>query len=287
MKTVLVTGSNGQLGMCIRDITTLSKEILFIYANSSELDITNRKEVFSFFIDKNIDYCVNCAAYTAVDKAEVEVESATKVNVYGVQNLAEACKEKKIILIHISTDFVFDGSNHTPYLETNKTNPKGVYGKTKLQGEKIIKSVLKNHFIIRTSWLYSEHGNNFMKTMLCLGIENDTLSVVNDQKGTPTYAGDLAEVILKVIESNNTSFGTYHYSNKGVTTWHEFAKEIFEESKISVSLKSITTTEYPTAAERPKFSALDSSKIKNTLNIEIPFWKKSLKRVLRKINKKE
>ncbi|PHR73263.1 MAG: dTDP-4-dehydrorhamnose reductase [Lutibacter sp.] len=285
MKTVLVTGSGGQLGMCIKDIAVSSKETSFIYANSSELDITNRKDVFSFFIDKNIDYCINCAAYTAVDTAETEIEKATKINVEGVQNLAEACKEKGTILIHISTDFVFDGSKITPYLETNQTNPKGVYGKTKLQGEKVVKSVLNKHFIIRTSWLYSEHGNNFMKTMLRLGKEREVLSVVNDQKGTPTYAGDLAKVILKVIETNNSSFGTYHYSNKGVTTWYEFAKEIFEESKILIDLKPITTAAYPTAAERPKFSALDSSKIKSILNLEIPFWKKRLKKVLSKTNK--
>ncbi len=285
MKTVLVTGSDGQLGMCIKDIATSSKETSFLYANSLELDIANRTAVFSFFTDKNVDYCINCAAYTAVDKAETEVERTTKINVKGVQNLAEACRENSAILIHISTDFVFDGTKKTPYLETNQTNPKGVYGKTKLEGEKVIKSVLKKYFIIRTSWLYSEHGNNFMKTMLRLGKEKDTLSVVNDQKGTPTYAGDLAKVILKVIETNNSNFGLYHYSNKGVTTWYELAKEIFEESKILISLKPISTAAYPTAADRPMYSALDSSKIKHTLNIEIPFWKKSLKRVLRNINK--
>jgi len=285
MKTVLVTGANGQLGMCIKDIAKLNETLQFIFTNSSELDITNKTSISSFFTDKNIDYCINCAAYTAVDNAETEVEKAMNVNVKGVQNLAEVCRETDAILIHISTDFVFDGTKHTPYLEADKTNPKSIYGNTKLQGEKTIKSVLKKHFIIRTSWLYSEYGNNFVKTMLRLGKEKDTLSVVNDQKGTPTYAGDLAKVILQCIEATNLDFGIYHYSNKGVTTWYEFAKEIFEESKISIHLKSITTAEFPTAAERPRFSALDSSKIKRILDIEIPFWKKSLKRVLRNINK--
>ena len=188
-------------------------------------------------------------------------------------------------MIYISTDFVFDGSKNTPYLETNKTNPRGIYGSTKLQGEEVIKSALKKYFIIRTSWLYSEYGNNFVKTMLRFGKERDKLSVVNDQKGTPTYAGDLAKVILKVIETNNSDFGMYHYSSKGVTTWYEFAKEIFEERKISIDIKPIRTEEYPTAAERPKYSALDTSKIKRVFDIEIPFWKKSLKKALKNINK--
>jgi len=285
MKTVLVTGSDGQLGMCLREVAKLVEKLQFIFTNSSELDITDKTAVFSFFADKNIDYCINCAAYTAVDKAEIEVEKATKINVEGVQNLAESCKKKGTILIHISTDFVFDGTKNTPYLETNKTNPKSIYGDTKLQGEKVIKSVLKKYFIIRTSWLYSEYGNNFMKTMLRLGKERDTLNVVNDQKGTPTYAGDLAKVILKVVETSNSDFGMYHYSNKGMTTWYEFAKEIFEERKISIDIKPIRTEEYPTAAERPKYSALDSSKIKSVLDIEILFWKKSLKKALKNINK--
>ena len=285
MKTVLVTGSDGQLGMCIKDNAELSAESSFIYANSSTLDITDRDAVFSFFTENKIDYCINCAAYTAVDKAEIEEESAIKINIVGVKNLAEACKKNNTVLIHISTDFVFDGTKNTPYLETNQTNPKGIYGKTKLEGEKVIKAILKNYFIIRTSWLYSEHGNNFMKTMIRLGKEKDELSVVDDQIGTPTYAGDLAKAILKIIKTNNSNFDLYHYSNKGVTTWYEFAKEIFEETKISINLRAITTELYPTAAERPKYSALDSSKIKKALNIEIPFWKKSLKRVLKNINK--
>lgn len=285
MKTVLVTGSGGQLGMCIKEVTKFTKEIAFIFTNSDELDITNKDKVFSFFVDNNIDYCINCAAYTLVDKVESEVEKATKINIEGVRNLAEICKENNVILIHISTDFVFEGTKTTPYLETNSTNPQSIYGSTKLQGEEVIKSILEKHFIIRTSWLYSEYGNNFMKTMLKLGKEKEELSVVNDQSGTPTYAGDLAEVIMKFIENSDIPFGTYHYSNKGVTTWYEFAKEIFTESKISIKLKPITTNQYPTAAKRPKYSALDSSKIRKVLNIEISFWKKSLKIVLKKINK--
>ncbi|MCF6279440.1 MAG: dTDP-4-dehydrorhamnose reductase [Flavobacteriaceae bacterium] len=287
MKTVLVTGADGQLGKCIKDVAKSTEKIQFIYTNSSELDITNKASVFSFFADEKIDYCINCAAYTAVDKAESEIEKATKINADGVQNLAEICKETETILIHISTDFVFDGTKNTPYLETNKTNPKGVYGSTKLQGEEAIKNVLKKYFIIRTSWLYSEYGSNFMKTMLKLGKDKNKLSVVNDQKGTPTYAVDLAKVILKIIETNSNNFGIYHYSNKGVTTWYEFAQEIFKESKIPIDLKSVTTEEYPTAAERPKYSVLDSSKIKNDLQIEIHFWKKNLKKALQNFSKYE
>lgn len=285
MKTVLVTGSDGQVGTCLKEVVKLTEGILFIFTNSNELDITNKESAFSFFTDKNIDYCINCAAYTAVDKAESEIEKATKINVEGVRNLADICKENNVILIHISTDFVFEGTKTTPHLETNRTNPQSIYGSTKLQGEEVIKSILKKYFIVRTSWLYSEYGHNFIKTMLKLGKEKDELSVVNDQSGTPTYAGDLAEVIMKFIENSDIPFGTYHYSNKGVTTWYEFAKEIFTESKISIKLKPITTNQYPTAAKRPKYSALDSSKIRKVLNIEISFWKKSLKRVLKKINK--
>ena len=284
---ILVTGSSGQLGRTIEELYSVNSiDLDFTFLSRQDLDITNKIELETYFRKNNFEYCINCAAYTAVDTAETEEEKATKINVEGVKNLAEACKINNAILIHISTDFVFDGTKHTPYLETNQTNPKGIYGKTKLEGEKVIKSVLKNYFIIRTSWLYSEHGNNFMKTMIRLGKEKDELSVVDDQKGTPTYAGDLAKAILKIIETNNRNFGLYHYSNKGVTTWYEFAKEIFEESKIVIKLRAISTEAYPTAAERPKFSALDSSKIKKTLNIEISFWKKSLKRVLKNINKK-
>lgn len=285
MKTVLVTGSNGQLGTCLKDVAKSQEKIAFIFVNSSELDITNKTAVDNFFADKKIDYCVNCAAYTAVDKAESEIKKATKINVEGVQNLANSCNKKNTTLIHISTDFVFDGESQTPYKETDTPNPKSVYGETKLEGEQKIQLAIKKYFIIRTSWLYSEHGNNFMKTMLRLGNELPKLGVVNDQKGTPTYAKNLAIVILKFIEATNLDFGIYHYSNKGETTWYEFAKEIFEQSKTVVELKPIKTADYPTAAARPKYSVLDTSKVESALNIAIPSWQKSLEKALFNYNK--
>jgi len=287
MKTVLVTGSDGQLGVCLKDVTKSYKNIDFIFTNSSELDITNKTAVATFFSDKNIDYCVNCAAYTAVDKAESETEKATKINVNGVQNLAKICKENNTILIHISTDFVFDGASQTPYKETDTPNPKSVYGSTKLKGEQKILAEMEKYIIIRTSWLYSEYKANFMKTMLRLGEQLPKLGVVNDQKGTPTYAKDLAIVILKFIEATNLNFGIYHYSNSGETTWYEFAKEIFKESNSTIELNPVTSDEYKTAAERPKYSVLDTSKIKKVLHIAIPSWQESLKMALQNLNKKK
>ncbi len=285
MKTVLVTGGNGQLATCIKDISDSLKDTRFIYTDLSELDIVNKEMVSSFFAKNNIDCCINCAGYTAVDKAESDMETAHNVNVIGVQNLAESCKENNTVLIHISTDFVFDGEKTTPYNETDKANPMSVYGRTKLVGEEVLQSIFKNYFLIRTSWLYSEHGSNFMKTMLRLGKERDGLSIVSDQVGTPTYAGDLAKTILAFVETDNTNFGTYHYSNKGETTWYGFAKAIFEEANIVINLKPIKTTDYPTPAKRPPYSVLDKSKIQEVLQIEIPYWKESLKIALSRFKK--
>lgn len=287
MKTVLVTGANGQLGTCLKDVAKSHKNSSFIFTNSSELDVTNKNAISTFFSDKNIDYCINCAAYTAVDKAEKDIENATKINVRGAQNLANICKENDTVLIHISTDFVFDGEAKTPYKETDKPNPKSVYGLTKLKGEEKIQSAMEKYIIIRTSWLYSEYGVNFMKTMLRLGKKSPKLGVVNDQKGTPTYAKDLAEVILEFIEATNLDFGIYHYSNSGETNWYEFAKEIFKRSDISIDLKPIKTIDYPTAAERPKYSILNASKIKKALDIKIPNWKESLEETLKNFSKQK
>ncbi len=277
MKTVLVTGGNGQLASCLKDVTKNVKGVNFIYKDLPSFDILNKELITAFFIENKIDYCVNCAAYTAVDKAEKETEIAFNVNVKGVQNLAEACLANNSILIHISTDFVFSGNKQKLYLETDKSDPISIYGNTKAQGEEAIALTLKKYFILRTSWLYSEHGANFMKTMIRLGNEKEELSVINDQIGTPTYAKDLARVILKVIESGSQDFGLYNYSNEGSVSWYDFAKEIFLQEEIRIDLKAIPTSAYPTPAKRPTFSVLDTTKIKKTFNLEIPFWKDSLK----------
>ncbi|WP_308224960.1 dTDP-4-dehydrorhamnose reductase [Flavobacterium sp. J372] len=219
---------------------------------------------------------MNAAAYTAVDKAENELEKAHSVNVTGAKNIAEVCNEYNVVLVHISTDFVFDGSKNIPYTEDDVPNPKSVYGKTKLEGENEIRNIAEKYFIIRTSWVYSQFGNNFMKTMIRLGNERNSLSVVNDQKGTPTHAVDLANVLIIIILSRNTNYGIYNYSNEGSCTWYEFAKEIFRINKINVTIHPITTSAYPTPALRPKYSVLDKDKIKKIFDLKIPLWKDSL-----------
>lgn len=284
MKNILVTGGKGQLALCIKDIENSLGDFNFIYVDYDELDITEKEEVHSFFEKQKIAYCINCAAYTAVDKAESDFETAKKVNELGVKYLAESCKEHNTVLIQISTDFVFDGKQSTFYKENDVTQPLGVYGLTKLNGEIAAANSLGEHFIIRTSWLYSEHGNNFLKTMLRLGREKDELGIVSDQIGTPTYAGDLAEIILKLIADRNNSYGIYHYSNEGVASWYDFAKAIFDESNTTVNILPINTKAYPTPAERPSFSVMDKSKIKTTLDIKIPHWNDSLRKCLTIIN---
>jgi len=211
---------------------------------------------------------------------EEAIELADKVNHIGAKLLAESCKKFNVTLIHVSTDFVFDGKATVPYLEDDITNPLGVYGKTKLAGEQAISNVLENYFIIRTSWLYSEYGNNFLKTMLRLSKERNEIGVVGDQVGSPTYARDLADIILRLIESKNTSYGVYHYSNKGVVSWYDFAKEIFKLSDSSITLNKIETKDYPTPAVRPKYSVLHTESISKLLDLKIPNWKESLKKAI-------
>lgn len=277
MITVLVTGKGGQLAKCFENIAPKYLDLNLIFKSSSELDITNSDNLNSVFnSSKQFDYCINCAAYTAVDKAETETKEAFNVNVLGSKNLAEACGKHDITLVHISTDFVFDGSALKPYAEDSLTNPLGVYGNTKLKGENAIAETLENYFILRTSWLYSEFGDNFLKTMLRLSRERDEISVVSDQIGSPTYAKDLAEVILKLIESRTMSYGIYNYSNEGVVSWYDFASEILRLSNSSIKINKIETIDYPTPAARPKYSVLDTSKIEKLLKLEIPHWKASL-----------
>jgi len=281
MMNVLVTGSNGQLASCIKDLAKRDTSLNFIYTDYQELDICDLNQIESFFkSNQKIDYCINCAAYTAVDKAESDVEKAFEINATGPKNLAQVCSEFDTILIQISTDFVFDGEKTEPYTETDVANPISVYGASKLQGEVEIKKIFKKHFIIRTSWLYSEHGNNFMKTMLRLAETRDEISVVSDQIGTPTYAGDLAEVILKIVRSKNTNFGLYHYSNDGVASWYDFAEAIFKASNTEIRLNAIKTEAYPTPAKRPVYSVMDKTKIKSVLKMKTLDWQDSLKKAI-------
>jgi dTDP-4-dehydrorhamnose reductase len=277
MITVLVTGSNGQLGKCLQEFSLSSTYISWIFKSSNELDITDEVSITKAFNNNKIDYLVNCAAYTAVDKAESEPEKAFLVNAEGVRLLSNACRDYNTTMIHISTDFVFDGEKSTPYIETDLPNPINVYGATKLKGEQYVQETLEKYFIIRTSWVYSEYGNNFVKTMLRLANERDEISVVDDQIGSPTYAGDLAEVISEIVKTKLQNYGLYHYSNIGEISWYEFAKAIFNESKIDIRLIPISTTAYPTLASRPRYSVLDKAKVKTILEIKIPSWKDSLK----------
>lgn len=278
---VLVTGANGQLGQSLQFIAPNYPDIHFVFCDSKVLDITNLNNIHQVFEQYKPDYCINTAAYTAVDKAETEAEVAHLINVIGPKNLAEVCKEFDTILLHISTDFVFDGTKNTPYTEIDIPNPTGVYGQTKLDGEKAIQEIWHKHFIIRTSWVYSQFGNNFMKTMLRLASERDKLSVVNDQIGTPTNAVDLAEVLVKIISEhsklNTEHFGIYNFSNEGQCSWYFFAKKIFEFNGVKINLEPIPTTSFPTPAKRPGYSVLDKSKIKNTFGVEVNYWETSLK----------
>lgn len=282
MKRILITGGKGQLATCIKDLITDLVEYHFIFVDYDELDITKKEEVSAFFEMEAIDYCVNCAAYTAVDKAETEFELAHAINVDGARNLAEACVKHGVKMVHISTDFVFDGNKTALYTEEDISHPLSVYGKTKLDGEAVIEANLRQYYIIRTSWLYSEHGNNFMKTMLKLGAEREQMGVVCDQIGTPTYAGDLAKVILDVIKNNTDKYGIYHYSNEGVASWYDFARAIFDLGQVQCDLVPIKTEAYPTPAKRPAFSVMDKTKIKKSFDIEIPYWRDSLIQVINK-----
>ena len=278
---VLVTGSSGQLGQSLQFVAPNYPQIDFVFCDSKTLDITSLENCETIFSNYKPDFCIDAAAYTAVDKAENEPEKAFAINVTGAKNLAEVSKKFDTILLHISTDFVFDGNKKTPYLEQDLPNPTGVYGQTKLDGEKAIQQVWEKHFIIRTSWVYSQFGNNFMKTMLRLASERDTISVVNDQIGTPTNAVDLAEALIKIVTEYsklNTEhfYGIYNFSNEGQCSWYDFAKKIFEINNISINLLPIQTTSFPTPAKRPSFSVLDKTKIKKVFGIEINNWDNSI-----------
>ena len=279
---ILVTGSNGQLGSELRELSSNYDYNLF-FTDKNELDITNQEAVKNFIDSNNINTIVNCAAYTAVDKAEEDDVNTDKINHLAVKYLAEIAKENSIKLVHVSTDYVFDGENFKPYCEDDATNPKGVYGTTKLDGEKGMCEINPlNSIIIRTSWVYSSFGANFVKTMLRLGKEREELGVIFDQIGTPTYARDLARTILDIqVNINNDKVETYHYSNEGVVSWYDFAKEIMRMAKLECKVNPIETKDYPTPAKRPHFSLLNKSKIKKEFNITIPYWKDSLDECLK------
>jgi dTDP-4-dehydrorhamnose reductase len=279
-KNVLVTGASGQLGSELKSIT---QESNFFFTDRNILDISDKSAILNFCTVNNIEIIINCAAYTAVDKAEDDVQNADKINHLATLYLAQIAKEKEISLVHVSTDYVFDGKNYKPYNEDDKVSPNGVYGQTKLDGENaMIKINPLNSIIIRTSWVYSSFGANFVKTMLRLGNDRDELGVIFDQVGTPTYARDLAAAILNILpQLNNTAVEIYHYSNEGVCSWYDFAKTIFELSETDCKTNPIETFEYPTPATRPHYSLLNKSKIKKQFNLEIPYWKDSLKDCLK------
>ena len=280
MKSVLITGANGQLGTALHNILDSFSGFEFHFTDVDTLDICDKLQVEAFVRRHNIGYVVNCAAYTAVDKAEDDANMCMRINCSAVRNIGEAASIHGAKVIHISTDYVFDGRSRRPYSEDDLANPVSVYGKTKIVGEQALMSVCSDSVIIRTAWLYSEVGNNFVRTMLRLGKERDTIGVVADQKGSPTYAGDLAEAIKAILEARRFVPGIYHYTNEGVCTWYDFAKKIFEIAGIKCNVTPLTTAEYPTRAARPSYSVLDKSKIKEAYNAAVPLWDESLRKCL-------
>lgn len=287
MFNILVTGSNGQVGSELKELSS-NYPYNFFFTTRNDIDITDKNSIKEFCQINSINVIINCAAYTAVDKAQSDEINADLVNRKAVKKLAIVSSELDIKLIHISTDYVFDGKNYKPYCEEYQTNPQSIYGKTKLEGEIELKNINpQNSIIIRTSWVYSYYGNNFVKTMLRLGCEKESLGVIFDQIGTPTYARDLAKTILDIIpQIKNQKIEIYNYSNEGVLSWYDFAKEIMKMAKLSCKINPLTTKEYPTPAIRPHYSILNKSKIKSKFNIEIPYWKDGLDDCLKRLNER-
>jgi dTDP-4-dehydrorhamnose reductase len=285
MYDILVTGSNGQLGSEIKALASNYTDYNFIFTDVADLDICNHKVVATFIEANQVNAIINCAAYTAVDKAEEQQDLSDKINHLAVANFAQLAKERHIKLLHISTDYVFDGTNHRPYLETDTPNPESVYGKTKLAGEQAMQHINPaNSIIIRTAWVYSSYGNNFVKTMLRLGKDRDEINVVADQIGTPTNAADLAQAILSILPKlKNETVELFHYSNEGVCSWYDFAKAIFEIKGIPIKVNPIDSALYPTPAKRPFYSVLNKAGIKATYQLDIPHWNATLRRCLKKL----
>jgi dTDP-4-dehydrorhamnose reductase len=288
--TILICGAAGQVGNEFRYLSFTHPQFRFVFSDVAELDITKLQQTIDCLKRQTPQYVVNCAAYTAVDKAETDAKLATKINVNGARNLAKACQIVGAGFIHISTDYVYHNSQNTPFKEGDKTAPKGVYAKTKLRGDAAALKFCDRTMILRTSWVYGSYGHNFVKTMLRLGAERQDLSVVFDQIGTPTYARDLARAILMIInklENQEVSAdllrGVYHYSNEGVTSWYDFTAAIFEMRKLTCRLHAIESSQYPTPVERPPFSVLNKAKIKKTFNLNIPHWRESLVECLKEL----
>lgn len=285
---ILITGANGQLGQEFKAIAVDYPQFNFLLAARQDLDISSSEAIETYFHKHQVDCCVNCAAYTAVDKAESDTADAIKHNVDAVRYLATVCQMQTIPLIHISTDYIYHSSQNIPYREEDLPNPQGAYAQTKYAGEYAAFESNERVIVIRTSWVYSNFGHNFVKTMLRLGTERDALRVVFDQIGSPTYARDLAKAILHVIQQVNsqhldwaTLSGVFNYSNEGVTSWYDFAKAIFELKNIPCKVSPIESSEYPTPAQRPPFSVMNKSKIKTTFDLEIPHWRDSLREMLK------
>jgi dTDP-4-dehydrorhamnose reductase len=285
MDKILVIGAGGQLGQCLKVVAERRGITEIVFPAEQDANILNAAGLKDLLAKEQPVYVINCAAYTAVDKAEDEVDLAKAINETGAAYLASACLANRATLIHVSTDFVFEGNEVKLLKEDDEAKPINVYGLTKLDGEKAVASILPSHFIIRTSWLYSEYANNFVKTMLKLGAERDELNIIADQVGTPTYAIDLANAIFDIISSSSAAYGIYHYSNEGVTSWFDFATAIFNISETAVKVNPIPGSAYPTKATRPAFSVMDKSKIKSTFNIDIPYWRDSLVECIKQINK--
>ncbi|MFY0607351.1 MAG: dTDP-4-dehydrorhamnose reductase [Cyclobacteriaceae bacterium] len=280
---VLVIGSSGQLGSEINDLKSEFPNLEFDLVDYPKVDITKSRHINDLFKNNKYDYCINCAAYTAVDQAEKDRAAANALNAQACLTLAKACIPYKVTLIHISTDFVFNGEDNIPLVETRLTDPVNYYGLTKLKGELSIQGAMENYFIFRTSWLYSSFGKNFVKTMINLSETKDELNIIVDQLGSPTYARDLARAILKLVDSKSTDYGLYHYSNEGVASWYDFTKAIFEYKGINTPVYPIPTEKYPTPAARPHYSVMDKSKFKKTFKIGIPHWRESLKECLTRL----
>ena len=276
MAKVLAIGAGGQLGQCIKKIVTKRSVTDVVFPEEGAANILNVEDLSTLFSQEKPTYVINCAAYTAVDKAEDEADIAKAVNETGARNLAQLCKQHQATLVHISTDFVFEGNDIKLLKEDDLAKPISVYGATKLDGELAIIEELDQHIILRTSWLYSEFANNFVKTMLKLGSDRDELNIIADQVGTPTYAIDLANTIFDIIQNPEKKYGIYHFSNEGVTSWYDFAKAIFDLSGTQVKVNPIPTSAYPTKATRPHFSVMDKTKIKRDYNITVPYWRDSL-----------
>lgn len=286
MKNVLVTGANGQLGSSIRLLAPQFPQFGFLFTDVDTLDICDAAAVQAYVADNQVGYIVNCAAYTAVDKAESNEAICLCINRDAVRNLGESASLAGAKVIHISTDYVFDGTNSRPYVETDATCPVSVYGRTKLAGEEALFTVCPDAVVLRTAWLYSEFGSNFVKTVLRLGSERDELNFVFDQVGSPTYAGDLAAVVLQLLavsEAGNWKPGLYHYSNEGVCSWYDFTVKILQLAGITCRVRPIETSQYPTPATRPHYSVLNKAKLKSTYSLGIPHWEESLRVCLERL----